>query len=163
MTWSLSLPDKKNETSLLIWADALIKQGVPRQIICNFLLHDKDLISLENRLNVESQLSKVMLDRNINSRNFERAGLVDSAIKLYELNVIDWFGGNFPYERLKIIYSKQKQYDECIRVCKAFVNVVDYYLSDGSLRGDLIPKRNKFIKWISELEEMKYGKSRSSI
>jgi hypothetical protein len=160
MTWHLSYPKNATQDSLIEWAEKQIEQGVPRQVICDFLLnsvsHAYSVDEMEISLKSESQLLQVMVERNLKGRELEKAGNTEDAIKLYEANVLDWFSGNFPYERLKVIYSKQKKLDEAIRVCKAFVRVADFLLEGGSKRGDLIPKRNKFIQWIKELEQKKH-------
>lgn len=61
-----------------------------------------------------------MADRNMQGRDLEKAGHLDDAIRLYEINVTQGFDGPFPYERLRIIYLKQKAYDRAIRVCEAY-------------------------------------------
>ncbi|MGN0149186.1 MAG: hypothetical protein ACI4C7_02930 [Clostridia bacterium] len=38
------------------------------------------------------------------------------AIKLYEKNLSEDFGGSYPYKRLAVIYHKRKEYDEEKRV-----------------------------------------------
>jgi tetratricopeptide (TPR) repeat protein len=157
MTWHLSYPKNATQDSLIEWAEKQIEQGVPRQVISLYFLEcvsqTMSVTEMKILLNSESRLSDVMLERNFKGRNLEKAGNVEEAIKLYEANVNDWFSGNFPYDRLKVIYSKQKKYWEAIRVCKAFVRVADYLSEKRSERSDLSPKRNKFIQWIKELEQ----------
>lgn len=157
MAWMLSLPNNKTKKSLLEWAHEQMKRGVPRQVICDYLLAKRPLsMSLEElqaASETESELSGVMLERNLKGKSLESAGKLDQAIELYEANVTDWFSGNHPYDRLRAIYIKQKQYAEAIRVCRAFVTVADTLLEQGSNRSDLAPKREKFIQWIAKLEQ----------
>lgn len=63
-----------------------------------------------------SAIENIVVDRNLQGREFEKAGRVDHAIRMYELNVADQVDTPFPYDRLRIIYSKRKQYTEAIRV-----------------------------------------------
>lgn len=98
-------------------------------------------------------LNKVMIDRNVNGQAFEKAGQIDKATELYEANIADRFIGTHPYDRLRVIYSRRKRYTEAIRVCKAFVNVLDEHIKKGSRQGDLKKVREEFINWIQKLEK----------
>jgi len=161
MAWTLSVPNSRTKKTLLEWAHEQMKHGVPRQVICDHLLaKDSSLMSLEEleaASKAESELFGVMVERNLKGKSLESAGKLDKAIELYEANVVDWFSGNHPYDRLRIIYTKRKQYAEAIRVCRAFVTVADTLLEQGSKRGDLAPKREKFIQWIEKLEQEIHG------
>lgn len=98
------------------------------------------------------RLHNTMFRRNERAIKHEKAGRIDQAIALYEQNVTDRFDGNHPYTRLRILYTKRKQYDQAIRVCQAFVDTADLLIGIGSPRGDLKPKRDKFQEWITKLE-----------
>jgi len=100
-----------------------------------------------------SHLLDVTVDRNLNGKTLETQGKIDKAIALYEENVSDLFEGDFPYDRLRIIYTKRNQFAEAIRVCRAFVEITDMLRKEGSRRSDLKPKRDKFISWIEGLEK----------
>lgn len=162
MAWVLSVPNCKTKKALLEWAYEQMKQGVPRQIICDYLIakdsFSMSLEELEASSRAESELIGVMVERNLKGKRFESTGKLDKAIELYEANVADWFSGNYPYDRLRLIYSKTKQYDEAIRVCSAFVKMADTLLEQGSRRGDLATKREKFIHWIEKFEKEIHGK-----
>jgi|SRR6266545_148047 len=60
-------------------------------------------------------------DRNLKGIALEKEGNVDAAIALYEANITAQFPGTHPYERLRIIYTKQKRWDDAIRVCRAYI------------------------------------------
>ena len=60
-------------------------------------------------------------DRNLNGIALEKEGNVDAAIALYEANIYAQLPGTHPYERLRIIYTKQKRWDDAIRVCRAYI------------------------------------------
>lgn len=50
----------------------------------------------------------------------EQAGQGDDAIELYEELVALCCQQNFPYTRLRVIYTKQKRFEDALRVCKSF-------------------------------------------
>jgi len=104
-------------------------------------------------MKVASCLLDVMVDRNLNGKTLEAAGEVDKAIALYEENVSDLFSGDHPYDRLRVIYTKRKQFAEAIRVCRTFVKIADMLIEEGSGRSDLKPKRDKFTSWIEKLKK----------
>ncbi|MCG3198793.1 MAG: hypothetical protein GHCLOJNM_03300 [bacterium] len=62
-------------------------------------------------------------DRNLLGRELEREGKEEEARLLYEANLAEGDIGSHPYERLRIIYSRRKQYEEALRVCEAFLKV----------------------------------------
>jgi tetratricopeptide (TPR) repeat protein len=82
------------------------------------------------------------LDRNLKGIEFEKLGKVAEAIELYEKNIENNFEGNHPYDRLAIIYRKNKDIINEIRVLEkaiyVFENIV--YLQ----RGDRLPKLGRF-------------------
>ncbi|MEA1958114.1 MAG: hypothetical protein U9N44_00345, partial [Chloroflexota bacterium] len=122
MAWSMTKPAKRTEKDLLLWANDQVSQGVPRQIIWDCLMNwDNEKLSLEEKessMKVASHILNIMVDRNLNGIALEKQGLVDKAIALYVENVSDLFDGDHPYDRLRVIYSKQKRFPEAIRVCK---------------------------------------------
>lgn len=63
------------------------------------------------------------VDRNLKGRELERAGRVDEAIPLYEANLADGFLAPGPYNRLAIIYRRQKRFEEEIRVLQRAIEV----------------------------------------
>jgi len=78
----------------------------------------KSLPDLQARAEAESAILTVMVDRNLKGKDLEKRGKVDQAIPLYEANLVDRFIGTHPYERLRIIYTKRKDYQNAIRVCE---------------------------------------------
>ena len=157
MSWFLTIPRNKTDTELRDWIRNQVDQGTPRQIIHNHMF-ELDVFSLSVEelqaiSKVESELFRVMVDRNLTGKSLESAGKVDEAIQLYEANVDEWFAGDHPYDRLRVIYTRRKQHSDAIRVCRQFVKVADWLISQGSKRGDLRPKRKKFKEWIKKLEK----------
>ena len=157
MKWVLTEPPKKTENDLRQWVNCQISHGVPRQLIWNYLMNWENVkLSFEEKeasMKISSYLLDVMVDKNLNGKNLETQGKVNEAIALYEENISDLFDGSHSYERLRVIYTKRNQLADAIRVCRAYIEIVDMLLKDGSRRSDLNPKRDKFISWIDKLEE----------
>ncbi len=61
------------------------------------------------------------VDRNNAGIAAEKAGDVERAILLYEMNVDAHHDAPHPYERLRIIYTKQKRYSDALRVVRAYL------------------------------------------
>ncbi|EHQ36280.1 hypothetical protein Metlim_2219 [Methanoplanus limicola DSM 2279] len=95
-----------------------------------------------NSESAEERRFKIQVERNLKGRELEKNGDAEGAVLLYEENIAEGFEGNFPYERLAIIYRKKKEYSEEIRVLKRAIFVFENYASKE--RSDLIPKLEKF-------------------
>lgn len=65
-----------------------------------------------------------IVDRNLKGIEFEKQGMTDKAIELYEQNVADEVDTPHPYNRLAVIYRKQKQLDDEIRVLETAIRVL---------------------------------------
>lgn len=87
------------------------------------------------------------VERNLNGISLEKTDL-DKAIALYEQNIAEGFDGNHPYDRLAIIYHKQKRYEDEKRVLKRGIDVFST-LS----RQDAQTKLQKFKDRLSKLED----------
>ena len=92
-----------------------------------------------------------MVDNNLNGKELEKSGDIESAIKLYEQNIGYRFQGSFPYDRLSTIYRKRKQYDEEVRVLKIAVDVFTNDVPDT--RPDKIKKLEKYKNWLERAEK----------
>jgi hypothetical protein len=66
------------------------------------------------------------LQRNLsNAQRFEKAGEIQNAVNLYEDCIANGFLGSLPYERLRIIYTKQGHFQNAIRVCKRYIEILE--------------------------------------
>lgn len=152
--WSISAPPSFSERSLRGWVDEMLREGIPRGVISFWLLsaptRDLSLDELQATLRVQDEASSVMVDRNLQGIEYEKASRTDDAIGLYEANVADWFDGSHPYDRLRILYKKSGKRDDAVRVCEAFVAVADELAAMGSPR-DLEPQRAHFKEWAEKL------------
>jgi hypothetical protein len=77
-----------------------------------------------------------------NAQELERKGQVDGATTLYEKLTEAGFTGSMPYERLRIIYTKQKQYEKAIAACQSFIATLNMLQS--------FAPRPQYIKLIEE-------------
>jgi len=109
---------------------------------------DSPLLSKEENLAVE---------RNLKGQELEKQDNIKSAIELYELNIASDFEGNFPYDRLRIIYSKQKRYDDVIRVLEKAVDVFDNKVLPA--RPDRLPKLERFRQQLEQAKNLRKTKT----
>ena len=76
----------------------------------------------------EAESQKLFLI-NQNGINLEKTNHIKPAIEQYEWCVERGFDGNYPYDRLRIFYTKHRRFDDAIRVCNAFVEMADELLA----------------------------------
>lgn len=93
-------------------------------------------------MNINEKLFEHQVNRNLKGIELEKEGEIVEAILLYEANVSECFEGNFPYDRLRIIYNKLKRYEDVIRVLEQAVYVFDTKVN--KIRSDRLPKLDKF-------------------
>jgi len=91
-----------------------------------------------------SKIENNLLNRNLKGRELEKECKIDEAIELYEKNIKEEFDGNYPYERLAIIYSKKGSLEDEIRVLERAVWVFENIVYKG--RSDRLPKLDRFKK-----------------
>ena len=97
-------------------------------------------------------------ERNLKAKKLEKSGQVKKAIDLYEKNVSEGFYGNFPYDRLAIIYSKNGLIDDEIRILTKAISVFQKVSNQG--RADGQPKLEKFLTRLKKVEEKKNKNAR---
>ena len=73
--------------------------------------------SLEITEKLQSNLS--------NAQKLEKSGEIQNAVNVYEYCMENGFLGSLPYERLRIIYTKQGQFQNAIRVCKRYIEILE--------------------------------------
>jgi tetratricopeptide (TPR) repeat protein len=76
--------------------------------------------TLEDRWLLEAQTA-----RNLEGMAAERAGQLDTAIALYERNVLEGFAGDLPYGRLVAIYEGRGALDQAERVLLRAIEVFE--------------------------------------
>ncbi len=60
-----------------------------------------------------------------NAQELERLGKVEGAIALYEKLVEAGFTASMPYERLRILYTKNKDFSKAIIACQSFIAMLE--------------------------------------
>lgn len=80
--------------------------------------------------------------RNNKGITFEKAGKIKSAIRVYEENITDGYPAHHSYKRLMILYHKQKDYENEIRVIERALEVFGNYPEYN----DRLIKVNKLIE-----------------
>jgi hypothetical protein len=58
------------------------------------------------------------VERNLRGQELEKEGFVEDAVQFYEANVLQGFDGNFPYDRLVVIYRRRRATADEIRVAR---------------------------------------------
>jgi DNA polymerase III epsilon subunit family exonuclease len=80
----------------------------------------------------------------------EKEGNMDEAVRLYELLIESNFEGNYPYDRLAIIYRKRKDYNNEVRVISHAIWVFENIVSPDRVDRDV-----KLAKFFERLEKAK--------
>lgn len=103
--------------------------------------------------NLSAAPTSDMVDNNLRGIAFEKCGDISSAIKLYEYNIQHRFEGNHPYDRLAIIYRKQKQYDKEIFILESAIDVFTHDVPYS--RPDRFKKLSNFKESLKKVKELK--------
>lgn len=85
----------------------------------------------------------IIVERNLKGKDLEKQGDIEDAIRLYEQNVADKADVPFPYNRLAIIYRKQKRFDDEIRVLEKALKAYREIEQNKKWEGQLIKAREK--------------------
>ena len=93
--------------------------------------------------------------RNLRGKELEAEGYVDNAIVCYEANVRDGFDGNFPFDRLAVLYRRRKEYGREVAVLERAVEVFNGLRS--SPRADVLPKLQAFEARLRKARELARG------
>ncbi len=96
-----------------------------------------------------ARLFGIMAERNDQGKQLEGQGQIAQAVALYEANIQDRFFGSFPYDRLRIIYTRQGQYADAIRVCQAYLDLPDRPLGQNK------PHFQRHLEKLREKERVK--------
>jgi hypothetical protein len=111
----------------------------------------KKRVKVEDKPYIQQDIPRNTVERNHKGQEFEKEGYIDNAIELYELNIKEEFEGNFPYDRLVILYRKRKRVEDVIRVLEQGIKVFES-LEKTSPRQDVTPKLNRFREQLSKIK-----------
>lgn len=90
------------------------------------------------------------VERNLLGKKFEKNGEIELAIQEYEKNILEKFEGNFPYDRLAIIYHKRGDYKNETRVLIKAIETFER-LKETTLRKDIDFKLERFRKRLKKV------------
>lgn len=94
-----------------------------------------------------------------NALDLEKSGQADGAIVLFEKLVADSFPAFTPYERLRILYTRQHFYEDAIRVCQRYVEVLTA-IQEFDLNFHYADFITKYEGYIEKLKQKTGGVSR---
>ncbi len=132
------------------------KEGLtklPLSVRLDFVI---DFLETGRKLALPYRQASLEIDQRLGERlaqaqKFEKSNDIQSAITLYEQNISDGFLASFPYERLRIIYEKKKDYQNAIRVCKQYIEILQMVSEIWAQYPNIrqIPKYQENIKKLS--------------
>lgn len=93
---------------------------------------------------MDKDLFNSQYKRNIKAQELYHNGDIDGAIKLLEENIAENFEGNFPYDLLISIYSRQKRITDVVRVLEKAIYVFTEVVYIN--RGDRQKKLDKYLQ-----------------
>lgn len=148
---------------LLIQTAQAIEQGtnpfkeglakLPLNVRLDFII---DSMEMGRKLALPYRQASLEIDQHLGERltqaqKFEKTGELQSAIALYERNISDGFLASLPYERLRIIYEKNRDYEDAIRVCKRYIEILQMVSEIWAQYPNIrqIPKYQENIKKLS--------------
>ncbi len=97
-------------------------QAVANRFTTDRLRMGRDPISPLGQYVLDSiKCFELLAERNERALHWEVVGDLTKAMILYEANVADCFNNLLPYERLRIIYTDWRWYDDALRVCESYL------------------------------------------
>lgn len=114
----------------------------------------ENIKELNKRLKQISKNEKSIYEYIDKGSNFEYDKNIDKAIEFFEKAIALDCDGNYPYDRLAILYRKKKDYENEIRVLTKAIEVFEF-LGKVSPRTDIYPKLDKFKERLSKAEHLK--------
>ena len=85
----------------------------------------------------------IIVERNLKGKELEKQGNIEGAIRLYEQNVADKADVPFPYNRLAVIYRKQKRLDDEIRVLEKAIQAYNEIEQNNKWKEQLTMTKEK--------------------
>jgi hypothetical protein len=118
---------KNNDPTINVseWVKAKKASGVPLMDLWKELNkklgQSGELELMQAYMKAADKIEDIVVSRNLKGKEYEKECEESKAIRLYESNIKDKFDGSHPYERLRIIYTRQKRYENTIRVCQSYI------------------------------------------
>lgn len=131
-----------------------IREYLLRQLSVQ-LTGEKGFDKLADRYDAAAEtISNRHLNRNLKGRELEEKATpeaIEKAIQNYKDNVSEMFIGDHPYRRLRVIYTRQKLYQEAISVCEAYIEMANRFIELDIRKPDEM-LRQEYIEWIEKLQ-----------
>lgn len=138
-------PKCDNLNDLMYWLELISETSTPREELCNDLTFNFPQIEITLRSEARHLLENLLLKRNVVGAKWEKLGYIGLAITAYEKNIKDGCRGDFPYERLRVLYSKLGLYEKAINSCKAFLALPNHPMGYDEI------KRIRFQEYIEKI------------
>lgn len=153
--------DLKAPTKMFIQYPDGIREALLNDLAYQLINHNTKLSTSYGA--AADKISQKHMTRNLQGEAYEKRAKNDPsaiklAIELYQQNVAEMFAGEYPYQRLRIIYTKLKQYDHAIAACQAYLNMVNAHqkvVGDVHGVGTLQKNIQTYMEWIRKLEIQK--------
>ncbi|MCK6568528.1 MAG: hypothetical protein L6Q45_12665 [Anaerolineales bacterium] len=62
-----------------------------------------------------------------NANDLEKAGQVEGAISLFEKLANEGFTAPMPHERLRVIYTKQREFEKAVFACERYISILNEF------------------------------------
>jgi hypothetical protein len=97
-----------------------------------------------------------LYDKGLEGYYYESIGEIEKSILVFEYVIEN--GSNIPlhFDRLRIIYNRQKKYDDCYRICKKYLEIFDKKMErnkDDINPFDEYPSYKHFYDWKIKMEK----------
>lgn len=126
---------------------------LPLSVRLDFVINS---LEMGRKLALSYRQASLEIDQRLGERlaqaqKFEKSNDIQNAIALYEQNISDGFLASLPYECLRIIYEKKKDYQNAIRVFKRYIEILQMVSVVWSQYPNIrqIPKYQEFINKLS--------------
>lgn len=127
--------------------------GLSAQAVLAWLKQEAEVLAQEERTPASKamvraydllyeELHPQLMQSVSDGRAYEMAGQVAEAVRCYETAVTDQVATRFPYEHLRVIYVREKQYAEALRICQMAMK--NPFLSEKD--------QAHFAQWVSRLQ-----------
>ena len=97
------------------------------------------------------RIEDLIVDNNIKGQELEKNGEIEKAIEIYERNADIVATTPHPYDRLRIIYTRQKKFRKAIEACNKAVRT--YKMLDQVSDHDFSDSIGKYKEWARKLEK----------
>lgn len=101
--------------------DSAIPLGVRLRQLWRSVAGASDWTEQQKLIKEAHRIEDIVVSRNVRGIQFEKAGETGKAVELYEANIRDRFDGSHPYDRLRVIYSRQDKFEDAVRVCQDYI------------------------------------------